>query len=58
MTEAATKFKRYLYMSDGQEMISLARNESVSVNYALLTGCTTLDEVAALRQAQKEKNDD
>ena len=53
MIEAATKFKRYLYLRDGQEMISLAQNESVSVNYALLTGRTTIEEISALRKAMK-----
>jgi len=58
MTEATTKFKRYLYKRDGQEMISLARNESVSVTYALLSGRTTIEEVSALRQAMKEEKSD
>ena len=53
-----TKFKRYLYLRDKEEMISFARNESVSVTYALLSGRTTIEEVSAQRQAMKEEKSD
>ena len=47
--------KRRIYLRDGQEMIELSRSESVALDYALITGRTTLDEVEQIKQAQAMK---
>ena len=57
MTEATTKFKRYLYLRDGQEMVAINAQESVNLNTALYKGLITQDEVTAIRQAQKDQHD-
>ena len=58
MTENA-KSTHQIYKTDtGAEMVELQRGESVSLNYALITGRITLLEVEIIKQAQKETCDD
>ena len=52
----AAKWTRQIYKTDtGAEMIELQRGESVNLNYALLSGRTTVEEVSALRKAMKDE---
>jgi hypothetical protein len=44
------KWTRQIYKTDtGTEMIELQRGESVSVNYALITGRITLSEIEQIK---------
>lgn len=53
------KWTRQIYKNDtGTEMIELQRGESVSLNYAVVSGRITLPEVEQIRQAMKETCDD
>jgi hypothetical protein len=51
------KWARHIYKSDGRELIELNPGEAMSLNIAMVQGRINYEEVAAIRQAQKEQND-
>jgi fibronectin type 3 domain-containing protein len=53
-----TKWTGRIYRTDdNRELIELQRGDAISLNIALMQGRVSYEEIAAIRQAQKETSD-